>query len=441
MGFSGFLNWLNKAWVFCFEKFKNFKAEITAFVLYLILSLIATWPLVLNFSTEVYGKHFYYFGDAIATLYGVWWNSYAISHGLSVLNNTMISLSSGGSYSVLWYPYISFLAFFLHFFGNTVFVYNFIMISSIPLSAIAMFLLVKHFTKSNVSSFISGLIFSFIPYHFLRIQMHMTLAQMQWMPLYILFLFKLDEKPNYQNAVLAGFFLALNFLTDFYYAAFMLVATIVFIAAKIIYKAYLRDFKINIKSFKFFVVSILVFLLIFTVLDYPLISTYFTKGPPITRLFLNVESESTASLLYYVLPYYWNPFFGGFIVNNLGGFIDTSANFVEQEIFISYTALILALCFILFWVYSRLAKKSGKPRRKLVFNDFAIFFFILLGFTGVLMSVGPFINILGFQFNNITYYLYQLSPTLRTYIRTAVLFFISVSVLAGMAVAKILDAL
>ncbi len=419
----------------CLDKIIAFKAGILAFVLYSIITVVATWPLVLNLSTEAYGKYFYYFGDAIGTLYGIWWNNFALSNGLSVLNNTWISLSSGGSSTVLWYPYVSFMSFFFHFFGNTIFSYNLVMLSSIPLSAVAMFFLIKHFTKGNVSSFIGGLIFSFVPYHFLRIQMHVTLAQLQWMPLYLLFLFKLDEKPSYENAVLAGFFLALNFFTDYYYAAFMLIATIVFIIAKILYKNWIKEFKINFKYAKPVFIAFITFLVLVSLFDFPLISTFLTKGPPLTRAYQNVVAEATSSLLYFVTPYYWNPFFGGLVLNNLGGLIDTSANFVEQEIFISYTALILALFLVLFWVYSRL-KNTGN--QKIAFNDFAIFFFILLGFTGVLMSVGPTVNIFGFQFNNITYYMYQLSPTLRTYIRSAVLFFISVSVLAGMAIHKII---
>ncbi len=415
------------------EKTLQYQTEISALITYCLIAIITTWPLILNLTTEVYGKYFYQYSDPIGGLYLMWWDNYAITHGLNIINNTMIALSQGGISTVLWSPYIPAMSFLFSILGNQILVYNLIMLSSIPLSAITMFILTKHFTKNNTSSFISGIIYAFAPYHFIRIQLDTTLAQMQWMPLYILFLFKLDEKPNTANAILCGALLALNFFTDYYYAAFMLAATVTYIIAKIIYQVLKKDLQINKEKIKKTLIAITTFLILFTIFNYPLITNYLTQGPPITRSYANVQTGSTTSLAYYLIPYYQNPLFKNTIINNLGSYINGTASEVEQEIYISYTSLILATLLIIYWIY----KKTQKQKTNL--NNQAIIFFILLAILGVIMSIGPQPKVLGVQFNNITYYLYQISPTLRTYIRSAVLVFISVSALAGMAIQQILQ--
>jgi hypothetical protein len=65
---------------------------------------------------------------------------------------------------------------------------------------------------------VAGLVFTLSPYHFLRLELgHLNLVSIQWIPFYLLFLFKFIETGRKRLAVLAVFFMVLNALCSWYY--------------------------------------------------------------------------------------------------------------------------------------------------------------------------------------------------------------------------------
>ena len=216
-----------KAYYPIFKKMRN-KSKILIFSGFIFLGAIVTYPLIFKMSSHIYGVP----GDSLVNIYWFWWWKYAWGNNLSFTTIPLLSAPFGVKILdpfLFWTLYSSLLAIGLTFLANEVFAYNFLILSSFPLAAITMYFLVYHFTRNRLASMVSGIIYSFSPYHFWHGFQHLTVAQIQWMPLYALFLFKLSEARNYKNAILCGFLFSVVTLETLYYGYFMLIFTGAFI--------------------------------------------------------------------------------------------------------------------------------------------------------------------------------------------------------------------
>lgn len=189
--------------------------------LYLILTLIMTYPLILNFTTHLGGDK----GDGWYFMWNFWWTKEAIVelhqnpfHTDYIFHPTGVSLIyddlslTNGIFSI---P--------LQYFFNLITVYNIILIFNLVISGFAMYLLVFYLTKNGVASFIGGIIFTFAPYHMAHALGHVSLVSMQWLPLYILFFMKSYKNYSVKNVLLAVLFLVLNALSCWYYLMMSLI--------------------------------------------------------------------------------------------------------------------------------------------------------------------------------------------------------------------------
>jgi len=107
--------------------------------------------------------------------------------------------------------------------------YNFYIFWGLWASAVAMYILIMRLTHNRAAAFVAGLMYGFAPYHLAHAQAHMYLAAMQWLPLYLLALFGLDERPSLRRGLWWGLALAAVVLDNYYYAYLMGVATVAFV--------------------------------------------------------------------------------------------------------------------------------------------------------------------------------------------------------------------
>ncbi|MBI4823478.1 MAG: hypothetical protein HY805_04520, partial [Nitrospirae bacterium] len=112
----------------------------------------------------------------------------------------------------------------LQYIMDIVTIYNLFYILSFVLSGFGGFLLTKYFVKDWRAAFIGGIIFAVW-----RAPLRGNLGATQWMPLYILYLFKtLDSTKGYTRyALIAGIMLGFNFLSEYYYFIMMAIFTII----------------------------------------------------------------------------------------------------------------------------------------------------------------------------------------------------------------------
>ncbi len=84
--------------------------------------------------------------------------------------------------------------------------YNWLVLLSFPLGALTAYLLARHLELSAVSSALAALAFAFSPFHFAHAAYHPHIAQVQWVPLYFLALWRGLDRAT--PARLAGLALA-----------------------------------------------------------------------------------------------------------------------------------------------------------------------------------------------------------------------------------------
>ena len=201
-------------------------AVLPVFFAYGLLSIAATWPLVLHFSTSVIGGG----GDDQVFLRNYWWVKHAIA-----------DLKTNPFYTdYLFYPHRNSLAIHALIFLNGLFsiplqyllplpaVYNVFTLLAFALSGLGVFLLAGRFVNDRRAAFMAGLIFAASRGEWQPQNLLMT----QWVPFYLYFLLKtLDEKKDWmKNSLVAGLFLAFNFYSDYYPFLASLIFTVISLA-------------------------------------------------------------------------------------------------------------------------------------------------------------------------------------------------------------------
>jgi hypothetical protein len=106
------------------------------------------------------------------------------------------------------------------------------------------YLLANNFNKNYLSSIIAGIIFTFTTYHMVHSLLHIGLSMIVWLPIFVLFLFKLLEKQSKYYAIVGGIIFFLVSLTHLYYTVFILLFSIIFFTVYVF-----RQKKVSSKTF------------------------------------------------------------------------------------------------------------------------------------------------------------------------------------------------
>ena len=168
---------------------------------------------------------------------------------------------------------------------NKILAYNLLYFLVVAASGFTAYLLVKYLTKSWIAGLISGVFFAFFPYRIHHIA-HIQLLQLQWLPLSVLFLFKIFDEQRIKNSLLFALFSSLTILSSFYLGFqlfFIIIILLLFFIG--IYK------KIYLKKIPFLLLSC--FLIILMIL--PFIIPYLEvklANPGFTRTYEEISSFS-----------------------------------------------------------------------------------------------------------------------------------------------------
>jgi hypothetical protein len=109
--------------------------------------------------------------------------------------------------------------------------YNWLVLLSFPLSAAAAYLLARHLALSSVGATVAAMAYAFSPFHMAHAAYHPHIAQTQWVPLYLLALWRcLDEASPAAVGFLGAATMAVT-LSNFYAGFIMAVVTPVAVAA------------------------------------------------------------------------------------------------------------------------------------------------------------------------------------------------------------------
>lgn len=201
-------------------------------LLFVLLTVVVTWPLVLYLDNQVIGP---FFGDNLEYIWKIWW----VKHALVDLNQSPLVQPD------IYYPYgyplaygeitplHTFIGLPLTILMGPVPAYNLYTLISYLLSTYFTFLLVKELTKSTPAGLVAGIIFGYCPYRMARVVGTLPLVDTQWIPLCLLFLERAIQRRRWQQMALAGLAFSLAALSSWYYATTLVLLVPVFLLARI----------------------------------------------------------------------------------------------------------------------------------------------------------------------------------------------------------------
>ena len=341
------------------------KSYLAVFLLYGLLAIIFTWPLVTNIKTHGFG----YDEDSAYHIWHNWWLKYSLfdlkqnplqtDYVFHPQKVNLIYDANAFVFSTLTLP-IQFLT------NNVVLASNTIFILSFALSGLFAFLLAKHLTLNTFPAFIVGFIFAFNPYTTAQgIDGHTNLTTTWIIPLYTLFLLKTlnENRPqskfsifNFQfSTAAAGIVAALQLYNDFTYTAFLVIETgLVFLfhllKAKPLFPTLKRLFVVGAT------ISLVTVLLSWALLAEILKASRigFRPGSP-----LWVQNVWSADLLTFIRPNDQTTFLKNPWTPNIGT--------VEGSAFVGYSVLIVLVIYLLkrFWNWWMIGKPLEKSSENL----------------------------------------------------------------------------
>lgn len=206
---------------------KPVKPALVALLAYAAISVLATWPLVPQFTRAIFGD-----GDPWQWLWGYWWWHESLWHlGRSPLFTDRLFWPSGVN---LWFqcfdiPSAILALPFWHLLPE-VSIYNLTLWITYPAAGLAFYLLCMELWGGRLSSFLAGCLYTFGAVHFAEASAHQHLASTQWTPLYFWGLVRLLRHARARDAVLAAVPLALATLATPYHLLFCFVGTAVLFA-------------------------------------------------------------------------------------------------------------------------------------------------------------------------------------------------------------------
>ena len=220
---------------------KIFAEHISVVLIFSVLTVILTFPIILDFASESAGFDCF---DKCHMMWRFWWTDFAFENGLDFRHSDYIFYPGGTDIGGNLAYFTTFIGFLLVQFLDYTAAWNIIWFLGLVFGGYGCYLLANNFNKNYLSSIIAGIIFTFTTYHLGHSIAHIGLTMIVWLPIFVLFLFKLLEKPSKYYSIIGGTIFFLVSLTHLYYFVFITMFSIIFFAVYIF-----RQKKVSNKTF------------------------------------------------------------------------------------------------------------------------------------------------------------------------------------------------
>jgi hypothetical protein len=196
-----------------------FRRHAGVTILFVLLTLIMTWP-----QARVLKTHAYEHQDVFFNLWRLRWIAHALSTSPAELFNANIFEPDRGvlAYSDAMLVEGVLAAPLLWAGVPPVLVHNLMLLGAIVASGVGNFVLARHLTGSVGGALAAGVIFAFAPYRFEH-YMHLELQWTVWSPWAFWALQRTIETASIRFGLLTGLFLALQMTSSVYYGVFLFV--------------------------------------------------------------------------------------------------------------------------------------------------------------------------------------------------------------------------
>jgi len=194
----------------------SWTTKLFVLLLFAILTVGMTYPLILNLRTAVPGPPW----DNFVWLYDLWW-----------FRHSIVDLQQWPTINpTIFYPFgydlrlseptlaTKLLAAPFLFWGDEILAYNAVLLLSFVLTAYATYLLIAYLTDNSYAAIVGAAVFAFCPF-----RMHamaagwLPLMATQWIPLTFLYLERTLRDGKARYALVTGLFMALTILSSWYY--------------------------------------------------------------------------------------------------------------------------------------------------------------------------------------------------------------------------------
>jgi len=172
----------------------------TIFIIYAILAIMMTWPLVTQITTHLPGGS----GDTYLHYWNGWWVQQAFSTAQSAYYTDHIFYPNGVSlvtHNIAWLTILPWLLFEPLIGGIAG--YNVVMWLNFALCGCALFWLTYKLTDNVYAAFLAGLIYQAWPFRLSHLS-HPNLMATYWIPIFFLFLIYTIRKGRWSSGLLAG---------------------------------------------------------------------------------------------------------------------------------------------------------------------------------------------------------------------------------------------
>ncbi len=408
----------------------SIRTNLTVVILYIILTMVLTFPLILHMDKYLD------LGDPAFNTWVLAWDVHSLTTDPLNLFNTNI-----------FYPLTkNTLAFSEHLIAdmlvafpviiithNPILAYNIILFLSFVLSGFGMFLLINYYIKDDYSAFLGGIVFAFCTIRFAHIG-HLQLLTAQWMPFALLYLDKFLHKGDSKNLAILYVFYVLQILSCWYHAFYITITLGVYTLCIFMIN---KDLRRNLFQHSFQIKSILFLICTLAVVApfaYPYIQVANEYG--FTRTLDEVSFYSADVGEYLLTP-----------INNLVYGMPSypfpaNWNFSEHSLFPGITVIMLSLYGIFLLMKLKL---DGKNRLALInLSNKMQNIYISIALIAFILSLGYPLHFFGHILNiDLPYkYLFEYLPgfkSMRVPSRFGFIVMLSLSVLAAYGLNRFIE--
>jgi hypothetical protein len=304
--------------------------------------------------------------------------------------------------------------------------YNWLVLLSFPLSAAAAYLLARHLALSPAGATVAAMAYAFSPFHVAHAAYHPHIAQTQWVPLYLLALWRcLDVASPVAVGFLGAATMAVT-LSNFYAGLIMAVITPVAVAAY-----WLVTCWADARSLRRLGITVASLLLIATAgMAY---ASYAARAVVVNRAAFAFPRDDlfrySATWWSYLVPPVEHPLLGA-TAHRFWTAMGVREGLLEQQVSLGWGIVALGLVAVIWWLVPRSDDRQLPSRARVPV-------LVVVAAAALVCSLSPEVTIGALTLVRPSALLYNVAPMFRSYARFGVVVQLMAALLAGIGVDRL----
>ncbi|RPI27318.1 MAG: hypothetical protein EHM61_08860 [Acidobacteria bacterium] len=208
------------------------REHLLALAVYLVLSLVTTYPLARHLNTALLGD-----GDAWLFVWNFWWWRFALANGVHPFCTDFIHYPTGiCAYLHTWNFANTWATLPLQSVLSVTTLYNLCSLATFVFAGWGMFRLAGFLGVPPLGAFLAGLAYSFNAYHYGEANGHLNIMTYQWIPFFLQAMIQGLERWTRSRLVIAALWLTLVALSDWYYLLFCVLGTGILVGSRLTFE-------------------------------------------------------------------------------------------------------------------------------------------------------------------------------------------------------------